>query len=611
MNRRNFALSPLALSACTRPSQPAQSQSGWPPRYDRILIEKAVRNLGLRFDPNNNLLQSILGPEYRYHTRLHDRRVHPTRDSLEYALYLLEEGSTPNNDRARNIIDRVLNLQVTDPASQWYGIWGWYMEEPPSQMAPADWNWADFNGALLLLIHLRHASQLPAPLLARIRDAIHHAALSIQRRNVSMAYTNIAVQGAFVTLAAAELLNDPSLSAYALDRTLRLARQIDETGSFAEYNSPTYARVTLTNLTRIRMYVQNQDALRRAARIERRAWLHIATHWDAARAQFAGPMSRCYSNDIGYPIWLEKGLHGRLGLANPEKDRSGPDGEAAIHDYRCPDDLIPGFLSPATGREHRELFIAKPETAGATYFTPAFSLGSANRSDFWVQRRPLLAFFGDSARPARTVQLRIVKDGYDFSSALFHSVQHRGRVLAVVSFRNPGGDKHISLDPIKNGEFPCGRLFAELDFDGLPARFTHSIHNGALTLQSSALNARFLLLDARFGAHQPVLQPTTAPASLTLTFDFKPPAAPRLVRWSDVPLAYAAFALELTDPGLPFSSDRPACHLDAGRLSLRWGPLALSALARVDTAAAHEEAFSASIGGEPAPAPRLSQEKLA
>lgn len=609
MNRRRFALAPCALAACARP--PHDAPQGWPARWDRLLITKTVENLSLRFDPDHGLLRSILGPEYRYHTKMRDCRVHPTRDSLEYALYLLEEGSTPHSDRALNIIARILNLQVTNPSSPWYGIWGWYEEEPPDRMAPADWNWADFNGALLLLIEFRHGGKLSAPLRARLRDAIGHAAHSIRRRNVSMAYTNIAVQGTFVTLAAAELLADPALAAYALDRSLRLARQIDETGSFAEYNSPTYARVTLTNLTRIRMFVRHAEALRLAARIERRAWLHLAAHWDAARLQFAGPMSRCYSNDAGYPIWLEKALQRRLGLADPEKDRSGPDGEAAIHDYRCPADLIPRFLSATPGHEHRELFSTSPETTGTTFYSKSFSLGSANRSDFWVQRRPLLAYFGDATRPPSTAQLRIVKDGYDFSSALFHSVQQQGRLLGAVSFRSPGGDRHISLDPIRDGQFECGRLFAELDFDGLPQGFTHQLENGTFTLQSSALNARFQLLDARFGAHRPQLKITAGPSSLTATFDFKPAAAPRLVRWAALPLACAAFALELAEPGQPFSPGAPRCALLSGALSLQWGSLSLTALARVATAPAHAAAFSASIAGAPAPAPRLSQEKLA
>ena len=259
MNRRQFTLTPLALtSACGQPA--ARDSDGWPVRWDRILTTKAVEAADLRFDSEHSMIQAILGPEYRYHTKMRECRVHPTRDSLEYALILLEEGSAARMERARQILRRVLPLQVTDPESKWYGIWGWYMEEPPDKMSPADWNWADFNGSLLLLAEIRHGARLGESLRAQVREAIRHAAHSVKRRNVSMSYTNIAVKGTFVTLAAAELLNDAELAAYAQDRAVRLCRQIDQTGSFAEYNSPTYAQVTLTNLTRIRMFVKNEEA---------------------------------------------------------------------------------------------------------------------------------------------------------------------------------------------------------------------------------------------------------------------------------------------------------------------------------------------------------------
>ncbi|MBI4891421.1 MAG: hypothetical protein HY821_12410 [Acidobacteria bacterium] len=609
MQRRHFTLTPLGfVAACGAPT--TAEQGGWPKAWDRLLIEKAVQAESQRWDPDKGLLQSILGPEYRYHTKMRECRVHPTRDSLEYALNLLEEGSQPHAKRAFAILTKILALQVTDPASKWYGIWGWYMEEPPDKMAPADWNWADFNGSLLLLVELRHGQKLPAQLRGGVREAIRHAAESIRRRNVSMAYTNIAVKGTFVTLAAAELLGDAALAEYAADRSVRLGHQIDETGSFAEYNSPTYARVTLTNLTRIRMYVKSGDALRRAAKIEHRAWLHLATHWDAARAQFAGPMSRCYGNDAGFPMWLEKGLAGRLKLANIE-NRTGGDGETAIHDYRCPEELVERFLKPAGVRQHREWFVAKPETVGTTYFSKSYSLGSANRSDFWVQRRPLLGYFGDVARPARTVQLRVVKDGYDFSSALWFSVQQQARVLGLINFRNPGGDKHISLDMIQNGQFECGRLFAELDFDGLPEGFEHELKGGAVTLKCGALQARVQLLGAQFGALKPQLKAVADRSSLTVTLDFKPPEAARLVRWAEIVAAYAGFALELAEPGVPLTQTAASLRMEGGTARLQWGDLEMAACARVAPAAEHQAAFSATLAGKPAPAPRLSEEKLA
>ncbi len=609
MDRRHFTLTPLALAAACGKPETAESGS-WPKEWDRILTEKAVLAEGQRWDPDKGLLQSILGPEYRYHTKMRECRVHPTRDSLEYALNLLEEGSPKNVQRAYSVLEKIIALQVTDPASKWYGIWGWYLEEPPDRMAPADWNWADFNGSLLLLVELRHGAKLPEALRGRVREAIRHAAYSILKRNVSMAYTNIAVKGTFVTLAAAELLADSALAGYAADRIVRLGRQIDETGSFAEYNSPTYARVTLTDLTRIRMYVQSRDALLRAAKIERRAWLHLAAHWDAARAQFAGPMSRCYGNDVGYPLWLEKGLQGRLKLANME-NRTNADGETAIHDYRCPEDLTGRFLRPEPGRQHREWFVAKPETVGTTIYSKSYSLGSANRGDFWVQRRPLLGYFGDGARPARTVQLRVVKDGYDFSSALFFSVQEQSRVLGLINFRNPGGDKHISLDMIENGQFQCGRLFAELDFDGLPAGFTHEVMDGTVTLKAAVLQARLRLVGAAFGAVQPRLNAVAGPGSLTITLDFKPPEAPRLVRWAEISSAYAGFALELAEPDAGFSPAEASLRVENGLAKLAWGELGMAGSVRVETVAGHQAAFAATLGGRAVPAPRLSEEKLA
>ncbi len=463
--RRAILPAPLVAIACRRAPQPA---AGWSAELDHALIRKAVAARDQRFDPAYNMLRVLLGPEYRYHTRLRECQAHPTRESLEYALYLLEEGTPERFVRAQRILERVVPLQVTDPASKWYGLWGWYLEEPPDRMAPADFNWADFNGALLLLVEFRHGPRLPEPLRKRVREAIGHAARSVMRRDAPMSYTNIAITGTFVTLAAGELLEDAELSAYARRRLVRLCHEIDRTGSFAEYNAPNYARVSLVNLARIRMYVRDGEARQRATRIERRLWEHLAAHWDAARLQFCGPMSRCYSTDLGYPLWLEKALRGRLRLATPDNRTGDDDGETAIHDLRCPEDLAPLFLEPRPGRQHREWYIADPPVCGAAWFSRDYSLGSASRSDFWVQRRPLLAYFGDASRPARTVRLRVIKDGYDFASAIFHSVQERGRVLALIGFRDPGGDRHITLDPIRGGRFECGASLPSCTYPACP-----------------------------------------------------------------------------------------------------------------------------------------------
>lgn len=589
--------------------------SGWPEEWDRLLIRKAVSVNDQLYDDKVGLVTKLLGPTYQYHTRLRDMRAHPTRESLEYALWLLETGEEHRKTRAQRVIERVLTLQDVNPESKWYGIWGWYFEEPPSAMQPADWNWADFNGSTLLLIEFRHGARLPGELRARVRESIRHCAGSIRRRNVAMSYTNIAVKGTFVTLAAAELLQDADLLAYARDRARRLAEEIQKTGSFSEYNSPTYARVTLTNLTRIRMYVKDEECRGRASEIERLAWLHLGRHWDFPRKQFAGPMSRCYSTDIGYPIWLEKALGGKLGLASPENrssDRGEGAGEAAVHDYRVPEDLQPLFLRAQEARLHRELFIAPATPAirpvqGTTYLHPQYSLGSVNRGDFWNQRRPLLVFFGNDARPAQNVTLRVVKDSYDFSSALLYSVQKDNCVLGVVNFRTPGGDKHISLDPIENGAFQATRLFLELDAEGLSTDFRHSLEGGELGVNNGNFQFAFQVRGGKFGSTPPALKATKSAQSLVLTVDLLPSGGARTIRWAATPEAWLAFTMVC---GAERHSGHFSQSAEKGRVTLEWlspaGRLGLTASTRPDAIEAQDAAFRETVDGQEVPLVRLA-----
>lgn len=628
ISRRAFPFGAAALCGCSRPPQ-AAAGGGWPKQWDAILLRKAVAQSDALFDEKEQMVTRLLGAGYQYHTLLRDGRAHPTRDSLDYALGLLETRDPEREPRVRAVLDRVLALQNTDPASKWYGIWGWYLEEPPEKMAPADWNWADFLGATLLLIEHRHGARLGDALRARVREAVRHAAASIMRRNVSMSYTNIAAKGTFVTLAAAELLEDGALLDYAARRALRLAQAVDETGSFGEYNSPTYARVTLANLTRIRMLVRHEEARGLAARIEHRVWEHLAARWDAPRLQFAGPMSRCYSTDLGRPAWLAKGLNNRIpifeGGNDPERFLPA-DLETAIHDFQCPEPVAVRFLNPELPREQRELFLlgrpGEPPVQGTTYLTRAFSLGTVNRGDFWNQRRPLLGYWGGAARPVRYLGLRVIKDGYDFSSALLFSVQKAGYVLGVINFRNPGGDRHISLDPVRNGEFRSGRLFAEFDFEGFEAGGRHEFQDEILTLATPALGAWLHVRDGRFGRQAIRRKLTSGSNSVVMTADLLPEGGPHLVRWSDTGEAWVVFTLALCDPAEDLEAFARRCRESDFRLENEQGILRAqwsTPVARLEVEAgavpapieAQTARFRERIDGEPVAPVRISEVRLA
>ncbi len=625
ITRREYAGS--FLLALAKPGRAAAS--GWSPEWDRELVLAAVARADRAFDPKEGMLTRSLGAEYHYHTNLRSTTAHPTRDSLEYGLMLLEARGEERRARALLIIERILAIQETGPDSKWYGIWGYYLEEPAPKMSPADFNWADFNGSLLLLIEHRHGSRLPAALRAKVREGIRHAAYAVRRRNVAMTYTNIAVQGTFVTLAAARLLDDAGLNRYAVDRLGRFEQTVDVTGSFAEYNSPTYANVTIANLTRIRMTLRDSEILARVEKIHQRAWLHLGKHWHVATRQLAGPLSRCYSTDIGRPLWIQKALGGRVAFATLEDVRQGRapgSGEIATLDYRCPENLVPMFLEAGQPRQHREVFLpaAAPvrPVQGTTWLDRGFCIGSANRGDFWVQRRSLLAYWGGHERPARYLQLRFIKDDYDFTSALLYTAQEKNCVLGLVNFRSPGGDKHPSLDVIKNGEFEASRLRLCLDLAGVPENAAIESDASGASIDLGGARLWFRAQRAVFGGRTGRVSVGREEGRLVISVDLMREPKPRMVRWSEVGTAYIAFTLAMEGGsgspdafarrygGFRFEEDR-----SGNALRLTWktpvGVLGVTGGGAIQEASAQDRAFTESLDGRPVPITRLSDEKLA
>ena len=604
---RRSVLSGITAGVLTRASRPALSWGSlspaksdltsadrntgtWDVDWDQAVLGGLLKQMDKSYDPDQRMSNSYRGPEYNYQSNLRSTTVHPIRDAFEYVLALLEAEDSERTSRALTILERTVALQDVDPQSKWFGLWSYYLEEPLAQMSTVDFNWAEFNGSTLLLIVFRHGAKLPLQLLERTKVAIRRAAVSIRRRDISPHYTNIMAQGTFVVFAAAELLGDNELLGYARHRIRHWAEIVDGSGSFSEYNSPAYTPLTIENMTRMRMYVHNADAVLLAKRLERLAWEQMAAHWHAPTMQLAGPMARAYLNDIGSPLWLQKGTNNQVSFVTKSGllERGGPI-SAVILDYNCPADLRPSFINLRKKHVHREEFISgsvlldtlEPHAVekdlepvqGTTFLTPAFSLGSANRSDFWVQRRPLLAYWGGRERPAQSMQLRVVKDDYDFASASFYSVQEQGALIGAVAFRNDGGDKHPLIDRIQDGTFPLQQIYVEFTFgcwnsawkmlvDGkvhlpgdpmIPLRSRVAIDTGSCKI---GLQVHFSVFDVQalgWNRFQPTLQwhQQADHAALRLTLYSRP--RPAAFHWKDVQDAGVAFTCWFSDASVSLS----------------------------------------------------------
>ncbi|MFC7620248.1 hypothetical protein [Microlunatus sp. GCM10028923] len=594
--------------------------------FDRRLITLARQSGDAAWDPAAGLIAepSAYNP---IHTRIWTGTRHPHRESVLYALTLLETGEPA---RAEVVLDRVLAAQDTEDASPTYGIWSYYAEESLAEMAPPDWNWADFLGRDLAFILFRHAAALSPECRGRVETALRHAARSIVRRNVTMGYTNIAAKGTFVTLAAGQLLHDQQLTGYALERVGRLRDQIRDAGSFAEYNSPGYWAITLEAIIAIRQHVEAPAAVEGADWIAERLWRHFIQRWHRPTGQLSGPMARSYGDDladVGSVLALLAKAAGReapfddVPLRKPSLSLVVP----AILDVAAPEYVIDALVDSPTGQlrerfSHTTAAGRRHPVQGTTWRTPRATLGTANTSEFWLQRRPLLGYWAGTDdrlwQQNRHVRLRFCKDDHDFSSAVFSSVQVAGHVLWAVGFISPGGDEHIGLHKIEAGQPFTARslkLIFEVRDPDAAVRGPRTLLPGPVELDAGPVRLRIAVAAARFGDLRPQARIEPAEDRIDASVELLPGPAERELIMNQVDGGYLVGSFSMIESDAPAGSTGPVeVAVDGAVLTARWttpdgNRLELSAPARIGTAEQHLAAYRGLVDDVEVEAPPLAR----
>lgn len=418
--------------------------------------ETLHRNLLLRrierWEPDYNpkaLLLRVPFSSPGYHTTLKNKDyVHSTYPNLIYAVALLDSGIAAYEARAFDILRTVISLQETDPEKNTYGIWPWFWEEPLSQMSPPDWNWADFCGKLLLEAEIRHGNRLPEPLKEDIRQSVYRASDAIIKRNVGPSYTNIAIMGAFVTVIAGEHYHRADYYEYGLQRLERFRDFTNRLQTFQEYNSPAYALITILELSKLRMMSVGKRVKTICDEMLGLCWKMVAEHYHPELQQWCGPHSRSYSTLLKPETasFLQIATEGTTFFMPWEQLSYSPEWFAS--GIRCPEIYLKYFRETQT-HTVREIFYLDDkkgfEKTAHAYMMPQYALGSFTREIMWNQCRSLIAYL-DNRGKAVYIHLRVLKDGYDYCSALLTSVQHEGDVIGGLQFFTNGGVMHPVLD---------------------------------------------------------------------------------------------------------------------------------------------------------------------
>jgi hypothetical protein len=243
----------------------------------------------------------------------------------------------------------------------------------------------------------------------------------------------------------------------------------------------------------------------------------------------------------------------------------------------------------------------------------------------------LIAYWGDSTRPPRCLQLRVVKDDYDFTSALFYSAQNQGSVLGSIRFRSDGGDKHPSLDRIKDQTFSLSSLTVQLllqqwrpnwriFIDGRPAtelEFTAPA-GSRVAIDTGDVKILFQSRFARFLSPATQLRFVRRGDNATLSIVLFDSPTPQTVHWQDLATAGCDFMLTMDDSATPIASldrqvaaqhftEQAAADLRSIIWASRDGLLGVRTLASVKPIAEMDAGYEATLEAKAYPFVRLGQ----
>lgn len=429
-------------------------------KEDKKALAKIVEGVHPNYDPVEKMVLATLNG-YNYHTDAISGRFHQVRASFSYALDLLDLGGKQYEQRAFDILEKCISLQDTVTGSKTKGIWGYYLEEPlATKKSPPDFNWADFNGATLLEVWMGHQAKIPERMKPIIQRSLILAAQSIQKRNITMSYTNIAIMGTYVTYMVSHLFNEVDMKVYSADRLKRFYDYTLEKGGFTEYNSPTYTIIAIDELSRMKEHIIEPSAKQMVEKLYYIGWQTIAKHYHTPSGQWVGPHSRSYNSILQNSFYdlINRATKGSI-LLKPNLTFT-----YSRLKHSIPSDLYVYFQSSKYPKTQKDVFeLVAPTIEGTSYMTPQYALATANRSSMWNQRRPFLVYWGTVQQP-KCLQIRFLHDNYDFSSASFYSQQKDNKVLAAINLNTGGGDKHISIDRMTTGKFKAKDLRIRFEF---------------------------------------------------------------------------------------------------------------------------------------------------
>ena len=447
-----------------------------------------------------------IGEEGYQGTRLKGR-AHEIRENMYFAHLIFLSENKELYPVAKKILQDVLDAQNTDRSTPTFGLWPYFFEETLDDMKVIDYNWAEFISVPFIAIMKEHRDLISDEMAERIKTALRYASECCINRNVGLDYTNVIAMSSYTLTVVGEILEDERLFTIGKHELKRFWEYSMHCGTFNEFNSPCYALVTANAISKMLLHFEDEECIKMANDLNECLWRMIATSYSNTLKQFTPPYSRCYDDLQGDSeaefIYIStQGKYGKL------CSKATGTRYFSICNPNCPESLFPLFEANGwneivyyrknnlrTPEEDLTIVqdIDSPDLIARSYKTDKYLFGAFKKSDLWVQRRALTAYWNKDSK--RGFDVCSSKDGKPLSSTMIYVSHYENKGIAILGLTTDHGDFHYIVDPLKDGAIQAKKLSFKIRLMGNCEGLSFKKQGDAYVLTDNDVTVKFRVFD--------------------------------------------------------------------------------------------------------------------
>ena len=335
-----------------------------------------------------------------------------------------------------DMLSSVLSSQFSNTNSVFFGLFPYSLSLDESDYITPDYDFQPLVLLPLLKCYIEYQHLLPAELTTQLSEAIT-LATNIVSYNSNLIDSHNKLLEIILMICVGECLSIPQFANSAVNKANKYYHFIKYNDDMPpEYNSPDIILSQLEAIDAFYMYINNQDIKNVLDNIKNILLSIFYRHFHPHLLQWTGPFA------ISPSRFITNNTLERISKLTNQKNNNRI---SIPNEFR--------HLSPLYENKFEQLLVSrgmvfphyKQHLVASIYNTRTFSFCSFNHDDLWHRRMPCIGYFGNQKNPY-CLYVQCLLNDISFSSASFHSIQHKEVLLGHINFSTNRGYKGISSD---------------------------------------------------------------------------------------------------------------------------------------------------------------------